>query len=129
MDDKDIRFVNKKVDESWKEQAEKDKDSLNRALPKSAPPSSKTPDQTRTNTPKVSKPFTELLHSLGYQALMHLGELPGAENQAPNLEAAREIIDLLIAIKSKTEGNLAPEELQLFESILPGLQMKFSEKV
>ncbi len=127
MDDKDIRFVNKKVDESWKDQAEKDKVLLDKSAPKPAASSAKSPEPNRSN--KASKPFADMLHSLGYQALMHMGELPGQEAQEVNLEAAREIIDLLIALKNKTEGNLAPEELQLFESILPGLQMKFSEKV
>ena len=49
--------------------------------------------------------------------------------QEVNLEGAKEIIDLLIALKDKTAGNLAPEEKELFESLLPGLQMKFAGKV
>lgn len=62
--------------------------------------------------------------------MMHLGEVPYAETgeKETNLQAAREMIDLLIAIKNKTAGNLSDEEMQAFETLLPELQMKFAGK-
>ena len=105
---KDIRFSEKKVDQGWKEHA-------NRA---------------EVSVPPTEKPFMDLLTSLGMQAMIHLGEIPHPQSrqQAVDLEAAREIIDLVTALKRKTEGRRSPEETSLFDTILPPLQLKFAEK-
>ncbi|MBI3313315.1 MAG: DUF1844 domain-containing protein [Candidatus Omnitrophica bacterium] len=116
--DKDIRFSNKRVDESYKEQAARDKGTSGSG----SPPQS---------TAKTSKIFLNFVTSLGYQALIHLGDMPNPETNAreTNLEAAREIIDLLTEIKLKTEGNRSPEEAKFFDSVLPELQIKFAQAV
>ena len=121
MAEKDIKFTEKKIDESWKEQTNRDKDIFAKSQ---KPESPKSPS-------KTSKPFLNLLTSLGIQAMMHLGEIPNPETKLkePNLEAAREIIDLLLAIREKTQRNLSSEEKEVLESIIPELQMKFAEKV
>ncbi len=126
MSDKDIRFTDKKVDESWKEQASRDKGLNSSSKPADTPK----PQAALTPKPKTSKEFLNLLSSLGYQAMFHLGEIPNPEtNQKEvNLQAAQEIIELLKALKDKTEGQLSPEEAQVFHAILPELQMKFAEK-
>ena len=118
-DDKEIRFTQKKVDESWKDQIVKEK-----SVTPSAPPASAKPK------PQASKAFVNLMTSLGYQAMMHLGEIPSPDTNQPevSLPAAKEIIELLIALKQKTEGNLSPEEAQVLESLIPELQMKFAQK-
>ncbi len=60
---------------------------------------------------------------------MHLGEIAGPDgSREVDLQAAKEIIDLLIAIKEKTAGNTSAQENEVFESVLPGLQLKFAEK-
>ncbi len=120
--EKEIRFTEKKVDESWKEQTSRDKEISAK---------SRQPETRKPVAAKTSKPFLNLLTSLGIQAMMHLGEIPSPDTRLkePNLEAAREIIDLLLAIKEKTEGNLSPEEKEVLESLIPELQMKFSQKV
>ena len=111
--DKEVRFTEKKVDESWKENVvhEKKKPELGPAPP-----------------PSVD--FTNFLTSLGYQTLMHLGELPspGTQERSIDLEAAKETIDLLVLLQSKTRGNLTPEEEQVFKTLLSELQMKFVSK-
>lgn len=120
--EKDIRFTEKKVDESWKEQTTRDKDVFAKTHPQ----------ETRKPSPsKTLKSFLNLLTSLGIQAMMHLGEIPSPDTQLkePNLEAAREIIELLLAIREKTEGNLSSEEKEVLESLIPELQMKFAQKV
>jgi hypothetical protein len=115
----EIRFNQKKVDESWKDQVGKEKSAVQPVAASSSKP--KAPS-------KTSQPFLGLLSSLGYQAMMALGEMPGAPGQEPDLGAAKELIDLLIAIREKTSGNLSAEELQVFENLLPELQMKFAQK-
>jgi len=111
--DKEVRFTEKKVDQSWKEGVAREKGS----------PEPSAPPQAGLN---LSSFFT----SLGYQTLMHLGEIPHPEtNQSQkDLEAARETIDLLILLEKKTQGNRTPEEDKLLKSLLPELQMKFVQK-
>ena len=111
--DKEVRFTEKKVDESWKQDVVREK-------VKPEPQAE----------PKQSLTLTNFLTSLGYQTLMHLGELPHPDTQERNLdlEAAKETIDLLGLLESKTRGNLTPEEDQIFKTLLPELQMKFVAK-
>ncbi len=123
MDDKEIKFTEKKVDDSWKEQVTREKGAADSRPKESSPRKSAAAAET-------SKPFLNLLSSLGYQAMFHLGEIPNPETHQPeiNLEAAREVIDLLLAVKAKTEGNLSPEEAEVFQNLLPELQLKFSQR-
>ena len=118
--DKDIRFAEKKVDESWKEQAENVKA---KASPAPAASSAKQPE--------TSKNFLNLVQSLGFQALMHLGEIPDPATQQRDInpEAAKEAIDLLIALRDKTQGNLSKDEKEILETLVAQLQIKFSQSV
>lgn len=124
MSEKEIKFTEKKVDDSWKDQVNKEK---------GVAPQSRSADsavQKPAGDVKTSKPFVSLLSSLGYQAMFHLGEIPNPETQQPevNLEAAKEIIDLLGSLQTKTQGNLSPEETEAFRTLLPELQLKFSQR-
>jgi len=114
---KDIRFSDKKVDESWKEQVA--------ASAKAAGSGS------QTKSPETSKVFLGLVQSLGIQALMHLGAMPNPMTQEAeiNLEAAKETIDVLIALRDKTVNNLSMEEKKMIEALLSELQVKFSQSV
>jgi hypothetical protein len=117
--DKDIRFTEKKVDESWKEQAESVK-------AKAVPPAA-----SGASPAETSKAFLSLVQSLGYQALMNLGEIPNPMTQQTELnpEGAKEAIDLLIALRDKTLGNLSEDEKKMLETLLTQLQIKFSQSV
>ncbi len=126
MDSKDIRFTEKKVDESWKDQATREREVV---APASSTHSA-AKSQTSAPAHKTSQAFVNLLSSLGYQAMFHLGEIPDPQTGEAevNLEAAKEAIDLLLAIKEKSSNNLSAEETGIFQQILPELQMKFSQK-
>lgn len=121
--DKDIRFTEKKVDESWKEQAESVKAKA-AAIPTAQPAAKAKPAET-------SKAFLSLVQSLGYQVLMNLGEIPNPMTQQTELnpEGAKEAIDLLIALRDKTQGNLSDEEKKMLETLITQLQIKFSQSV
>ena len=107
---KKIRFTQKRVDESWKEDVARLKGG-------------------KENEPVESIPlsFANFATSLGIQALIKMGELksPGAEKIEVDLESARETIDLLLILKDKTRGNLTSEEKTLLSSLIADLQMKF----
>ena len=128
MEDKDIRFVDKKIDESWKEQAVREKERNQPPLPNAS--SSHAANLSEPKSPQTSLPFLNFLKSLGYQAMIHLGEIPhpATGRRETDIEAARETIDLLRALQDKTGPNTSPEELEIFQGILPELQLKFAEK-
>jgi hypothetical protein len=125
--DKDIRFTEKKVDESWKEQAESVKEKAAAA----AQPAAKSRPDAKSKPAETSQGFLSLVQSLGYQALMNLGEIPNPMTQQTELnpEGAKEAIDLLIALRDKTLGNLSDEEKKMLETLITQLQIKFSQSV
>ena len=75
--------------------------------------------------------FLSFIYSMGTSALMYLGEPMGqgtADQVAPNLSHAQEIIDILTMLEAKTKGNLMGEEETLLEEMLYTLRIKFVEK-
>jgi hypothetical protein len=74
--------------------------------------------------------FTGFVFSLMHTAAVHLGDAadPGTGQMAtPNLEGARQMIDILGLLEEKTRGNLSAEERQLLEQGLYELRMRFVE--
>ena len=114
--DKEVRFTEKKVDDSWKQDVDREKGKSQEPQPEL--------------DPKTSITFPQFITSLGYQTLMHLGEIPypGTEEKRIDLEAAKETIDILMLLDSKSKGNQTPEEQKLLKTLLSELQMKFVAK-
>jgi hypothetical protein len=79
--------------------------------------------------PKRSAAFENLIRSLGQNAAMLLGGYADPRTGQPmlDLEGAREMIDMLDALREKTVGNLAPEEDSLVMDILGNLKLAFME--
>ena len=71
--------------------------------------------------------FVNFVISLSTSALFHFGDFPDpATGQAEkNLIAAKQIIDTLVMLKNKTEGNLDANEKNLIEGVLFELQMRY----
>lgn len=113
---KDVRFSEKKIDESWKEQTVA-------ASAKGDAPQSKSLE--------TSQVFLNLIQSLGMQALMGLGAMPvpGTNKPEINLEIAKEAIDTLLIVRDKTIGNLSGEEKRLMDGLINELQVKFAQSV
>ena len=63
------------------------------------------------------------------QALLLMGEIkaPGAEKIEVNLEAAQELIDLLVMLRGKTKGNLSQEEDKMLNTLIAEIQLKYVE--
>ncbi len=119
--DKDIRFPEKKVDSSWKDQISRDR------TVSSEPMAAKAPS---AGSIKTNPEFMNFLKSLATQALMSLGEIPHPMTGQREVDpaSAKEMIDLLGVLKLKTQGNCSPEENVIFTSVLPELQLKFSQQ-
>lgn len=103
--------LNKNIDESWKEAAEKEKENLKKEG-KTAPPE---PD------------FIFFVTTLSLQASIDLGQVPNpaTNKKEENLIQAKFIIDTLGMLKEKTKGNLKPEEANFLENILYELRMQY----
>ncbi len=145
----------KKVDESWKEQVERERKIANAQPAKPVPsrvegptpvPSSPSPAEPArrpapmpppepeppVDEPGLSEPnFAVFLSSLSMQAMMALGELPipGTNQRREDLEQARYLIDTLGLLQQKTQGNLTPEETQFLDNALYELRMRYTQKL
>jgi hypothetical protein len=80
-------------------------------------------------SPKRSATFENLIRSLGQNAALLLGGYADPRTGQPvvDLEGAREMIDMLDALRDKTRGNLAPEEDTLLLDVLGNLKLAFME--
>jgi hypothetical protein len=65
--------------------------------------------------------FTQFVISLASSAAIHFGDMPDPEGRTsaePNLEGARQMIEILALLEEKTKGNLTAEERQVLEQVL-----------
>ena len=75
--------------------------------------------------------FSSFVVSLASSAMVHLGETPDPATGASSIDLplARNAIDLLGIIKSKTKGNLDDEETQLLDALVHDLRARFLTRV
>jgi len=102
----------KRVDESWKEEVDKEK------------------DQIQDDSDLYHQPtFSIFLSSLTMQAMIAMGKLenPLTKKVETNLEQARFLIDTIAMIKEKTKNNLDQEEGNLLDESLCNLRMLYLE--
>ena len=127
----------KRVDESWKEQAEREKHTA-------APPPSL--GEAKRGGATAGKPEEPALHDhdegppqarfdlfvsgLAMEALIALGDMPHptTRKQAANMPQAKYLIDLLGVLEEKTKGNLVAEEAKLLKDALYQLRMRYLAK-
>ncbi len=121
MDNKDVKFTEKKIDEGWKERVYGEQ-----GTPQPSPTNT-SGQKTASGNQKEDPVFNNFLTSLAMQTLVHLGEIenPVTKAKTQDLEAAKEIIDLMLSLKNKTLGNLSSRETKLMESLLSELQLKY----
>jgi hypothetical protein len=109
-----------KADESWKDKARKEKEKLAKDL--EAAEEARGPEH---ELPPAS--FLGILEELAVRAMMALGQMrhPAAQDLYIDLESARYTIDLLDIVKTKTKGNLTPEEDKTLTDLLHNLRLTF----
>ena len=73
--------------------------------------------------------FFNYIASLGFQAMIFLGEVPNpiTNAQEKNLKQAKFLIDTLTLLREKTSGNLNKEEAELLNGSIYELQMRYVE--
>lgn len=74
--------------------------------------------------------FTTFVMSLSTQALVHLGEIedPLTKTAATDLDAAKQLIDILGMLRDKTRGNVDETEERLLDAILYDLRLRYVER-
>jgi len=78
--------------------------------------------------PKPSRGFQMLINFVAQNAAMLLGAYPDPRGQAMlDLEGARELIDMLDALRDATRGNLAPDDDRLLLDVLGSLKLSYME--
>ena len=85
------------------------------------------PGAARRKAPLPQMTFSVFVVSLNSSALIHLGEVPdpATGKVEPDLDLAKQTVDLLGLLKEKTRGNLTRDEEQLLDAILFDLRMRY----
>ena len=75
--------------------------------------------------------FLQLVFGLQQAAMIGLGKLmsPMSGKIERNLESAKNTIDTLAAMESRTRGNLEPDEQRVLTQVLTELRMNYVDEV
>ena len=75
--------------------------------------------------------FLQLVLGLQHSGMIALGKLmnPLTRTVERNLEAARDTIDTLAALESRTAGNLEPDEARVLQQAITDLRMNYLEEM
>ena len=89
--------------------------------PAGAPPRGKGP------APSSDRTLAGLLMMLASSAVIAMGEAPDpvSGERHRDLAQAAEVIDLLLLLREKTEGNRTDEESRMFEDLIYDLQLRY----
>ncbi len=124
--------IKKRVDESWKEQAEREKHRVaEQAASQPTPPAAASADAPLVDAEGVPPArFDVFVSGLVMETLVALGEMshPTTRKQAVSLSQAKYLIDLLGVLEEKTRGNLVVEEEKLLKDALYQLRMRYLSK-
>ena len=85
-----------------------------------------------TSTPsRQAALFLQLVLGLQQSCMMALGKLlnPMTRKIEANLEIAKDTIDTLAAIETRTRGNLEPDEARVLKQVLTELRMNYVDEL
>lgn len=71
--------------------------------------------------------FSNFILSLNTSALIHMGDIPDPQTRERiyDLQSAKQTIDILELLRTKTRGNLDNEEEKMLEDVIYNLRMKY----
>jgi hypothetical protein len=74
--------------------------------------------------------FMGLISMLSQGVMLHLGKIadPITQKVEKNMEAAKGTIDLILALKEKTKGNLNAQEERFLNNMITNLQLNYVEE-
>jgi hypothetical protein len=96
---------------------------------KTSPAENGSPETEEAPLPEIN--FAGFIFSLSTTAMYHFGDFPDpvTKEAKRNLAAAKQTIDILSILKTKTEGNLDENEKQLLDGVLYELRMRFVKEM
>lgn len=94
-----------------------------------SPSSSDTSKDSTSSLPEMN--FSSFIFSLSTTVMYHFGDFPDPANGEAkrNLPAAKQTIDILSILKTKTEGNLDEHEKRMLDTILYELRMRYVKEM
>lgn len=97
--------------------------------PRASPVEMDTPETEASPLPEIN--FASFIFSLSTTAMYHFGDFPDpvTKESQRNLPAAKQTIDILSILKTKTEGNLDEQEKQMLDGVLYELRMRFIKEM
>lgn len=121
----------KRVDESWKEQVEKEKQTSE--LQPAPVESTAQEEEAASVNPEGDMPqarFDLFISGLAMEAMVAMGDMPhsATRQQSINLPQAKYLIDLIGIIEQKTQGNLSVDEEKLLKDAIYQLRMRYLSK-
>jgi hypothetical protein len=137
MTDSPGGFEKKKVDESWKERAQREKEALEKEKAASAggeatgKAAAEAPaEETRAHDELPPVTFLGFIAGIAAQASVYLGlvENPFTGKKEDDLDAAKHVIDTVAMLKEKTQGNLTDSESGYLDDLLYGLRMEYVKR-
>ncbi len=110
------------IDEDWKQEAQKEKETLAEEEKKQA-------EETQQRGPLPPGNLAALISMLATQAMFAMGviQIKGQDKREPDLEMAKYNIDMLGALEEKTKGNLNEQEEKVLSDTLSQLRMAYVE--
>jgi hypothetical protein len=93
------------------------------------PETAEAPESEEGPLPEIN--FASFIFSLSTTAMYHFGDFPDpvTKKGQRNLPAAKQTIDILSILKTKTEGNLDEDEKQLLDRLLYELRMRYVKEI
>ena len=95
------------------------------------PPQQEQNEASPEDAPLPEINFAGFIFSLSTTAMYHFGDFPdpATKKATRNLAAAKQTIDILTILKTKTEGNLDENEKQLLDGVLYELRMRYVKEM
>jgi hypothetical protein len=116
------------IDEDWKAQVQREREEAERKAQESGEPAPEGEQQGGPTPPQQEgTPFMALVQSLATQCLLSLGVIAPKDVKEVyvDLGQARLLVDMLVDLRAKTEGNLAAEEQAMLDETVSELQRIF----
>ncbi len=85
------------------------------------------PKEPEENLGGTGLTFSSFVLGLSTQALMYMGEVPSPDGHKTDvdIEAAKQMIDVLAMLQEKTSRNLDSDESQMVQQVLYDLRMRY----
>jgi hypothetical protein len=128
---KDRRHFDESGDLRKEEEAKADKTKSAAAADETGTPLKEAVAHESEEAPLPEMNFASFIFSLSTTAMYHFGDFPDpvTKESRRNLPAAKQTIDILSILRTKTEGNLDEGEKEMLDGVLYELRMRYVKEM